>query len=213
VSRPARLVVVVGTGTEVGKTWVACSLLEALQAGGAAVAARKPAQSFASAEAEEGRTDADLLARATGDRPPDVCPLARWYPAPMAPPMAADAIGAGTILLDDLLTELTWPDGLDVGLLETAGGARSPMAHDGDGTELARRLAPDLVLLVADAGLGTLHAVRSAVDGLTGLPLIVLLNRFDASVELHERNRAWLAERDGLDVVTAVEALADRLLG
>ena len=44
--RPHRLVVVVGTGTDVGKTWVAARLLIDLRAAGVTVAARKPAQSF-----------------------------------------------------------------------------------------------------------------------------------------------------------------------
>lgn len=212
-SRPRHVVVVLGTGTEVGKTWVGCCLASLLRSADVDVAARKPAQSFSSAESEEGRTDADLLARATGVRPLEVCPQHRWYPAPMAPPMAADAIGAPPILVDELLSELTWPEGLHVGLVETAGGARSPMAHDADGVALARRLEPDLVLLVADAGLGTVHAVRSTVDGLAGLPVVVLLNRYDPSVELHQRNRSWLSEHDGLDVVTDAQALVGRLTG
>lgn len=210
-SRPRHLVVVLGTGTEVGKTWVGCCLAVLLRSADVAVAARKPAQSFSSAESEEGRTDADLLARATGVRPLEVCPQHRWYPAPMAPPMAADAIGAPPILVDDLMSELTWPDGLDVGLVETAGGPRSPMAHDADGADIARRLEPDLVLLVADAGLGTINAVRSTMQGLAGLPVVVVLNRYDPAVELHQRNRAWLVEHDGLDVVTDVQVLVERL--
>jgi hypothetical protein len=38
-----------------------------------------------------------------------------------------------------------------------------------------------------------------------------MLNRFDADDDLHERNRDWLAARDGYDVVTRVDALVDRL--
>ncbi|MBV8560261.1 MAG: AAA family ATPase, partial [Acidimicrobiia bacterium] len=59
VPRPERLVLVAGTGTEVGKTWVAARLAEALRARGTRVAARKPAQSFAP---DEGPTDAEALA-------------------------------------------------------------------------------------------------------------------------------------------------------
>ena len=46
VPRPTHLVVVAGTGTDIGKTWVAATLLTAWRDGGWAVAARKPAQSF-----------------------------------------------------------------------------------------------------------------------------------------------------------------------
>lgn len=211
-SRPSQLVVVLGTGTEVGKTWAGCQLLDALRVAGCHVSARKPAQSFVSAEAEEGRTDADLLARSTGERPLEVCVRGRWYPSPMAPPMAADQLGLDPICLGDLVEELRWPEGIDVGLVETAGGARSPIAHDGDGADLARTLHPDLVLLVADAGLGTLHAVRSTAAALVGLPVVVLLNRYEPGRDLHERNRAWLADRDHLDVVTDVTQLVPRLI-
>jgi hypothetical protein len=61
-------------------------------------------------------------------------------------------------------------------------------------------LAPDAVVLVADAGLGTIDAVRLACDALAATPFTVLLNRFDPSDELHRRNRDWLVERDGIDV-------------
>ena len=52
--------------------------------------------------------------------------------------------------------------------METAGGVRSPQADDGDAVDLVRLLAPDLVVLVADAGLGTINAVRLCVDALAG---------------------------------------------
>ena len=42
-TRPDLLIAVVGTGTEVGKTWVSAHLLRDLRAEGHRVAARKPA--------------------------------------------------------------------------------------------------------------------------------------------------------------------------
>ncbi len=78
---------------------------------------------------------------------------------------------------------------------------RSPLADDGDTADLVRLLEPDAVVLVADAGLGTINAVRSSAAALVGEPLVVVLNRFAASNELHEANRQWLVERDGFSVV------------
>lgn len=210
--RPATLVVVLGTGTEVGKTWVACRVAEALRVRGRSVAAWKPTQSWDPAERAAGAlTDAELLAAATGQRPDEVCPPPRSYPLAVAPPMAADRLGRPPLALRDLLAEQPWPPDVQVGLVETAGGARSPLAHDADGVDLARALAPDLVVLVADAGLGTLHAVRSTLDGTAGLTVVVALNRYDDGDDLHRANRGWLAERDGLDVVTDPADLAARL--
>jgi dethiobiotin synthetase len=204
--RPHRLVVVVGTGTDVGKTWVAARLLRGLLDAGAAVAARKPAQSFDPADPPEGR-DAAVLAAASGEEPEVVCPPERWYEVAMAPPMASDSIGRPSFALRDLVAGLGWPagpdgEGVDVGLVETAGGLRSPMAADGDCGDLVVALGPDLVVVVADAGLGTINAVRLTVGALpAGVESVVVLNRFDPTDELHERNRFWLAEVDGLRVV------------
>jgi dethiobiotin synthetase len=206
--RPGALVVVLGTGTEVGKTWVSCRLAEHLRADGLAVAVRKPVQSC---DVTDAVTDADLLAAATGDDPSTVCPPHRTYRVAMAPPMAADALGAPPFTAADLAAELELPAGCDVGLVETAGGVRSPLTDDADNVAFARLLRPDLALLVADAGLGTINAVRLALDALDGLPVLVVLNRYDGGDDLHRRNRAWLAERDGSPVVTGIAELAERL--
>lgn len=208
-NRPDRVVVVLGTGTEVGKTWVACRLLETLRARGLSVAARKPAQSFGPEDAEAGHpTDAEQLGAATGEAPERVCLPGRSYPLALAPPMAADRLGSGRICMDDLLDELRWPASVDVGVVETAGGVRSPIAHDGDGATLAHRLTPDLAVLVADAGLGTINAVRSAIGALASVPTVVVLNRFDPADALHTGNRDWLVQHDECTVLTDIDALA-----
>ena len=195
-----------GTGTEVGKTWVGARVLSRLRADGLRVAARKPAQSFA---AGDGSTDADVLAEATGEDPGDVCPAHRWYERPLAPPMAADVLGRARFTVSDLVGEIGWPDGIDVGLVEGVGGPRSPLAADGDTVDLVRALAPSVVVLVADAGLGTINAVRLCAAALPA-PLVVL-NRYDRTDDLHARNRRWLADECGFDVATGVEEIADRL--
>jgi dethiobiotin synthetase len=211
-NRPERLVLVAGTGTEVGKTWVACRLARALRRRGLIVAARKPAQSYDPAD-DLADTDAALLAHATGDHPAVVCPQHRWYPAAMAPPMAAEALGRPPFTVADLVGELAWPPAVGVGLVEAAGGVRSPIAADGDGVALAAALHPEHVVLVADAGLGTINGVRLAIAALASWPVIVVLNRYDPADDLHARNLEWLAGRDGLDVVTDSDALVAPVVG
>jgi dethiobiotin synthetase len=209
VTRPHRLVVVTGTGTGIGKTWVAVRVATALAGAGHRVVARKPVQSFAPGDAE---TDADALAAATDDDRHAVCAPGRWYEVPMAPPMAAEVLGRPPFTIADLVGELVWPEGTDIGLVESAGGPRSPLAHDGDTVDLTLALAPDAVVLVADAGLGTINAVRLAHAPLAAIaPVIVVLNRYEAGDELHARNRAWLADRERLDVVVTAEELAASL--
>jgi dethiobiotin synthetase len=199
-------VLVAGTGTEIGKTHVAARVATAVRARGLTVAARKPAQSFASDD--DSPTDAELLAAATGEDPHTVCPAHRWLPRAMAPPMAANALGLPPFTVADLVAEITAavPAGAVV-LVESAGGVRSPLAIDGDTVTLADALHPALVLLVAHAELGTINVVRLSVEALAPHRVVVYLNRFDPAAELHTRNRDWLVTRHGLEVVTDPEAV------
>lgn len=200
------LVVCVGTETEVGKTWVGSQVLASARAAGRTVAARKPAQSF---DPDDPRpTDADALAAATGELPHHVCPAPRWYPIPMAPPMAAEALHQPPATLSDLLAETTWPTPApQLCWVETVGGVRSPLAIDGDSVDLCHALRPDLVVLVAHAGLGTISAVRLAAGALAAHPVVVLLNHFDPNQPLHEANRIWLTERDRMRVAIDIPGL------
>jgi dethiobiotin synthetase len=206
--RSRSLLCVLGTHTEVGKTWVSVGLLALARSQGLRVTARKPVQSF---EASDTKTDAGLLARATGETEADVCPPHRHYPLALAPPMAADLLQRPPILLDELLRELRWPESPDLALVETVGGLLSPLAHDADSVDLARRLQPCRVILVADAGLGTLNAVRLSLECLSPLNAVVFLNRYDATNELHRLNRQWLTERYGVCVATTIGELWARV--
>jgi dethiobiotin synthetase len=200
------LVVIAGTGTDVGKTYVAAALLHALRRRSRAVAARKPVQSFAPGDAS---TDADVLAAATDVTATEVCPAHRWLEVPLAPPMAAEALGRPPFTVADLATEIRASAPRDVPMLvETAGGVRSPIADDGDCVAFIRALEPDLVVLVADAGLGTINLVRLSRDALREERVVVVyLNRYDGRADLHVRNAEWLRTREDLDVVTDIEAL------
>ena len=207
--RPARLVVVTGTGTEVGKTWWSAALATALRDRGRTVAVRKPVQSFAPTD-DPAATDAAVLGTATGEPAATVCPPHRWLAAPMAPPMAAARLGLAPFTIADLVAETTWPDATQVGLVEGAGGLRSPLAVDGDTRDLIDALVADDVLVVAPAGLGVIHGVRLVVDALPAHRITVALNRFDPADDLHRANREWLEQRDGLTVVTEPGDLAAR---
>jgi dethiobiotin synthetase len=196
------LVVCTGTATEIGKTWAGAAVLSQLRAGGVTVAARKPVQSFDSDDT--GPTDADVLASATGEHPDVVCPAHRSYGVAMAPPMAVAVTGGEPFTIADLIGEIRWPSPEpDVRWVETVGGPRSPIAFDGDSTDLCDALEPDLVALVADAGLGTINSIRLSVAALARHRVVVLLNRFDPNDDLHALNLAWLTDRENLDVVTS----------
>ena len=71
-------------------------------------------------------------------------------------------------------------------------------------------VAPDVIVLVADAGLGTINAVRLTLHALGPLAAlaVVVLNRFDPKSDLHRRNLEWVSRRDGRRVVTIAGSAA-----
>jgi dethiobiotin synthase len=208
VARPQTLAVVTGTGTGIGKTWFGAVTLGLLRSRGVRVAARKPAQSFA---VGQGPTDAEVLAAATGEDATRVCLPARSYEMALAPPMAAEVLGRPAFTIADLVGELAWPSDVGVGLVEGVGGPRSPLASDGDTVDLVAAIRPDVVVVVADADLGAINAVRLTRAPFADRAVVVALNRYDPDDPVHPRNLTWLAERDGLEVVTSPTALAVRL--
>jgi dethiobiotin synthetase len=209
--RPDLVVEITGTGTEVGKTFTAAGLLRRLADHGLSLAARKPVQSFSPGDTR----DSEVLARATGEDAQVVCPAHRSYPLAMAPPMAAEALGLVPPTIGELVGEInaSWLDGQrDVGLVEGAGGVASPLAVDGDSARLAICLPADIVVVVADPGLGVINLVRLCCGALDPLRTVVHLNRLDPADTLHLLNRDWLIDREGLTVTTShTELLAEIL--
>ena len=213
--RPRRVVVVAGTGTEVGKTYVGAAIARDITAQRRTISARKPAQSF---DPDDETTDARVLGAATSEDPEIVCPPHRWYPIPMAPPMAAAALGLDPFTTADLANEVraSWDNDeavADIGLVETAGGSWSPQASDGLHVgHFADVMEADAVLLVAHAGLGVINAVRGAIAAFgTDRPVVVVLNHYEESNALHVANRDWLRHEDHLQVVVDAAEAASAL--
>lgn len=201
------VVVVSGTGTGVGKTWVATELITQLSGRGIPVCAVKPVQSF---EPSQGPTDAQLLSAAAGVTEHQVTLPHRSYPLAMAPPIAAALLGRPAFTLSDLMAELIIPS-RGVVLVEGVGGPRSPLASDADTVSLAAALGADAVVLVAGAGLGAINAVALSAEAFAPTPVITLLNRFDEASAVHRENLRWLTTVTGLDVEVEIHSLAQRM--
>ena len=205
---PELTVVVSGSRTEVGKTWVAARLLDRLRAAGAKVSARKPVQSFSR---DDARTDAEVLAEATGEDAETVTPEHRWYALPIAPPMAAEVLGEPEITIQELVGELDLPeDGICI--IEGVGGPRSPVADNGDTVSLARATEAHLVVVVCDPGLGAINDALLSSSAFNPRPTVVFLNRFDDLDDLHVRNREWLSGRAGRTVFTSIDQLVWKIV-
>jgi dethiobiotin synthetase len=165
-----RYVVVTGTDTGVGKTFVTEALARRLSRTQRVVAI-KPFESGVT----DAPGDGERLAAATGQRTPKHA-LVRLK-APLTPALAAEREGA-TIDFDAVLDAIREHGrDADVVLVEGAGGVLSPLTWERDLTDVVRELGAAMVLVASDR-LGTISlthtAVQSATDGRRRVAAIVL---------------------------------------
>ena len=156
-------VFVTASGTEIGKTFVACALIHQLRRGGRSVSALKPVATGISPETVSD-SDSALLLQALGVPAADdaVAAITPWrFPEPLSPDMAA-ARAHASIPFDELVAFCQADRGTDVTLIEGIGGVMVPL--DGRHTVLdwiAALGAP--ALLVTGSYLGTLSHTLTAV--------------------------------------------------
>ena len=160
-TRPVR-VVVVGTGTGVGKTHLCVALLHALSLQGRTAVGLKPIESGLGAE----ESDAQRLAAASMFHVKHSAPYG--LPDPVSPHLAARRVGIeiSTTIIADWVTRCAAP----WTIVETAGGLLTPLAPGVTNLDLARTLAPDLLLLVGVDRLGVLHDVSACLLALRSPP-------------------------------------------
>lgn len=160
------IVVITGTGTEVGKTMATAAVAAASLAQGLSVAVLKPAQTGV-AEGEPG--DAAEVARLAGAV--TAVELAR-YPEPLAPATAAARSGLPAVGPEEIAEAAAKLAAVhDVVLVEGAGGLL--VRYDAQGSTLADAavMLRARVLLVAPPGLGTLNAAALTAEALSSRKL------------------------------------------
>ncbi len=177
---------ITGTGTEVGKTYVAALIARQLRGEGVRVGVYKPAASGCFlADGELVSEDAVTLWEAAG-RPLSleaVCP--QRFAAPIAPHLAAREERAareeGLRVDADLLRSGldVWHEACDIVLVEGAGGLMSPLSDDDYNADLAIEFGFPMVVVAANR-LGVINdtlqtlITASVVDSLKGgMPLSV----------------------------------------
>ena len=173
---PSHGLLITGTDTGVGKTFIACGLAGALRRQGLSVAPFKPVETGCAFDAESQRlvpADAELLRRATRTEAPldAICPY-RFAP-PVAPWVAAEQAGVAIDpqRLERCYRELTASH--DVVLVETAGGILVPLAEGFHYADLARLLRLP-VLVVIGSKLGAINHTRLTLEFLHTAGLTVL---------------------------------------
>ncbi|WP_128377069.1 dethiobiotin synthase [Streptomyces cavernae] len=154
-NRVPGVLVVTGTGTEVGKTVTTAAVAATALAAGRSVAVLKPAQTGVLAEE---RGDADEVVWLAGGV--TAVELAR-YPEPLAPATAARRSGLAPVrpgAVAEAAEKLATDH--DLVLVEGAGGLLVRFDERGGTLADAAALLGAPVLLVASAGLGTLNATE-----------------------------------------------------
>jgi dethiobiotin synthetase len=164
-------IVVLGSGTGVGKTYFSVALARALARDRrASVLAVKPVETgFHVGRRRAKPSDADRLGRASTDGASVTEPLF-GFQAPISPHLAArrekrpisvpritawiQRLETSTALRD---TTIHWT------VVETAGGALSPLTTRASNVDLATALGPATWILVAPDALGVLHDVRATL--------------------------------------------------
>jgi dethiobiotin synthetase len=164
-ARPRRIVVL-GTGTGVGKTWVSAKLARAFRSSGAAIIALKPVESGVSSSASAA-SDAALLAEASSVVP-DQAP---YQLADAVSPHLAARLAGKSVELDPILRYVREQESrlgpeADAAwlLVETAGALLSPLAPGVTNWDLARVLEPATWVLVAPDALGVLHDLGATLE-------------------------------------------------
>ena len=182
-------IVIVGTGTDVGKTFVACALLSQwsergqvaglkpivtgvdprLQRRTRSLRARGAEASGSTAPDQERLTGAAgvfHVKRHQGDRRRGAAqmPLLRSlyaFPDPISPHLAARRAGVRIDL--GLIDRWVRDHEAPMTVIETAGGLFSPLGHGATNFELTQALQPQAVVLVAPDRLGVLHELTTTL--------------------------------------------------
>lgn len=197
------VLVITGTGTEVGKTITTAAVAAAALASGRTVAVLKAAQTGVR---PDERGDADEVARLAGVV--TATELAR-FPEPLAPGTAARRAGLTPVrpheiaeAAQKLATEH------DLVLVEGAGGLLVRFDAEGGTLADAARLLGAPVLVVASAGLGTLNTTELTARELRtqGLDLLgVVIGSWPDTPDLASRcNVADLTEVSGAPLLGAL---------
>lgn len=189
---------ITGTGTDVGKTWVAEALIRGWVAAGRTVEVLKPVLTGVDLSNPErwASSDPGRLLTAAGrplnaDTLRAACPF--HFRAPLSPDQAAEQAGRTLGLSEVLQVVLQFdrPEPQEL-LVEGAGGVMSPLSADATQLQLWRRLGWPVVL-VAGTYLGSLSHTLTALEVLGAQAAGVILSHSSDAPVSAERHAASLA--------------------
>ncbi len=192
-------IIIVGTGTDVGKTHVAMGLLAHLVSRGVRVKSYKPVATGVVGHGE----DAERHAIASGA---ESLPSTFAYRLGVSPHLAA-RVENRPIELDAIALEARAREAQnDVLVIEGAGGLFSPLGEAITNADLVLALMPAKVVLVAADRLGVLHDVRACIlaSATLGVTISTLALSAPSTPDASTGTNAAELERLGLGPVGAV---------
>jgi dethiobiotin synthetase len=201
-------ILVTGTDTNVGKTWVACALAHALRDAGKRVVAIKPVETGCS-EPPTVREDGVLLAHATGQAHPPHAILR--LPEPGGPVLAGDRTDSA-VDFDALLLKIErYGEDAEFLLIEGAGGLLTPITWEWNMTDVARAVGA-CALVVAVDRMGSINHTLLTLSALelAGIPCLgVVLTAPGGKDRSAAATAAAIARLSGIDRVVVVSRAAD----
>jgi dethiobiotin synthetase len=212
---------VTGTDTGVGKTVISCALAAGLRRAGMRVAALKPVETGVAFD--DPSRDGARLSRAAGGVLPLALTAPLTFPDPVAPVVAARAVGSAVdvAVLDHAMRAASAD--ADALIVEGAGGLLVPITDQIAYDDLFKRWQLEVVIVAANR-LGVINHTRLTVAAAhrAGLAVrAVVLNQIDPDPDRSARdNAALLASLEHVPVVESpwladsgdVESLSDHLL-
>lgn len=195
---------VTGSDTDVGKTYIACQIVEQLRAAGRVVETRKPAESGCRPNADGGldARDAAALRRANAGRESIERIAPYRFRAALAPHRAA-RLENRELVLAQLIDACSRDDSTSCLLVEGAGGFYSPLAADGLNADLACALQLPVIAVVDDRiGAVNQALMTAAAVADSGLCVAaIVLNQVAPGNEAGMDNAADLAEHCDLPLI------------
>lgn len=207
---------VVGTDTEVGKTYVTALIAKQLHEAGKRVGVYKPVASDCYDDGDQVISeDALTLWHAAGQPGSvhDVCP--QRFRAPLAPHLAARAEGK-ELDLQLMRTGLEkWATGYDIVLIEGVGGLMSPVGDTEYVADLAYEFGFPLLVVapnmlgVINQTLQTLITAAAFEDGLNVAGLVLNNVQFQERDVSVKTNRHEIERRTSTPILAEIEYSAD----
>ncbi len=197
---------ITGTGTDVGKTYVTALIVKQLREAGYQAGYYKAALS--GAECTED-SDAGYVRRISGSSQPDEGMVSYLYRDAVSPHLAARRQGNPLILSRVKKDYEKICRSYDYVTVEGSGGIVCPLRWDGEAHILLEDVVKHLelhTLLVADSGLGSIHAAVTTVEYMKNHGLVVegiILNRYTGD-KMQKDNRRMIGELSGIPVIACV---------